>query len=117
MAACRRVAQNVAAEADVIFKESDWESALFGKIEAGLKTEGIAVGDVPAVGQIIAAVLAVIAAVIILIGQIQAKAAEDEAAPKENGDENKRKLQDLVERVVIRLEEREDEELFARKKP
>ncbi len=117
MAACRRVAQNVAAEVDAIFKEKDWESALLDKIEAGLKAEGIAVGDVPVVGQIIAAVLAVIAAVIILIGEIMAKAREEQAAKKEERAEIEGKLQDVLGRTVARLEECEDGELFPRKKP
>ena len=55
-------------------------------ITAALGVAAAAIATIPIVGPIIAAVLAVIAAVIVLIGQILAKAKEDEAQEKEKDD-------------------------------
>jgi hypothetical protein len=63
-------------------------------ISAGIGVAAAAVATIPVVGQIIAALLAAIAAIVILIGQILAKAKEQEAAEKEKGSKGEPKRKD-----------------------
>jgi hypothetical protein len=63
-------------------------------ISAALGVAAAVLATIPVVGQIIAAVLAAIAAIVILIGQILAKAKEQEAAEKENENEPEPKRKD-----------------------
>lgn len=70
-------------EAQGLRGEAENIKATCNAVAAGIGIAAACCAAIPIVGPIIAAILAVVAAVIILIGQLVAKAKEDEAAAKE----------------------------------
>jgi Na+-transporting methylmalonyl-CoA/oxaloacetate decarboxylase gamma subunit len=88
-----------------------------GSIGAGLSVAAAATAGLPGIGTVIAAVLALIAAVLVMIGQIIAKALEDQAAAKEGEDAEEQvvRLKKARSRVVAETESRDDCTLFGKK--
>jgi hypothetical protein len=70
-------------EASALRGEAENIKSTCNAIAAGIGVAAACCAAIPIVGPIIAAILAAVAAVIVLIGQIMAKAKEDEAAAKE----------------------------------
>jgi hypothetical protein len=111
-------------EAERLRNEAGSTTSAAGAATAAATAAAQVAATTPVVGPVIAAVLAAVAAVIVLLGQIMAKAKEDQAAAKEKQqqlaamqaeretDEKRRIVQaDLVKA----MEARDDCTLFARK--
>ena len=118
------------AEAEALRGEAASTSSSSGAVGAGLAVAAAAVATLPVVGPIIGAVLLLIAAVIILIGQIIAKALEDQAAAKEGDqaaqkekdqaaqkdkEEQATKVKKMQRRVTDEMARRDDCTLFGKK--
>ena len=135
MAGCRKAADRLAPRLGALLKGPQWESQMFRAIEDELKqvgvypdrppapgpgcaaasgADGAAVATLPGIGPMIAAVLALVAAVIVLIGQIIAKGLEDQAAAKER-DERNAKVSKLKRKATDEVARRDDCTLFAKK--
>jgi Na+-transporting methylmalonyl-CoA/oxaloacetate decarboxylase gamma subunit len=100
--------------ADALRGEASSTSSTTGSVDASLAAAATVVATLPGVGAVIAAVLAAIAAVLILIGQIIAKAKEDQAAAKEK-EEQDAKVKKLQRRVTDEMERKDDCILFGKK--
>jgi Na+-transporting methylmalonyl-CoA/oxaloacetate decarboxylase gamma subunit len=117
------------AEAESLRGEAAAPKSSDGAIEAGLAAAAAATAMVPGVGPVIVAVLLAIAAVVILIGQIIAKALEDQAAAKEKDlaaakkdqaakkemEEQATKIKKAQQRVTDEMARRDDCTLFGKK--
>jgi hypothetical protein len=110
------------AEAEALRGEASSTSSSSGAVGAGLAVAAAAVAVLPVVGPIIGAVLLLIAAVIVLIGQIIAKALEDQAAAKEKDEaaqkekeEQAAKIKKMQRRVTDEMARRDDCTLFGKK--
>lgn len=94
--------------------EAGSASSSGGAIGAAQAVAAATVATLPGIGSIIAAVVAVIAAVLILLGQMVAKAKEDEAAAKERED-HAAKITELKRKVTDETARRDDCVLFGKK--
>ena len=90
-------------------------------VDAGIAAAGATLATFPVIGPIIGAVLLLIAAVIIMIGQIIAKALEDQAAAKEGNqpeatkkDEAARKEKEDQADKVKKMQQRTTDEMARR---
>ena len=110
------------AEAEALRGEAASTSSSSGAVGAGLAVAAAVVATLPVVGPIIGAVLLLIAAVIVHIGQIIAKALEDQAAAKEKDqaaqkekEEQAAKIKKMQRRVTDEMARRDDCTLFGKK--
>lgn len=116
--------------ADAVRGEAGSTSSSTGSIGAGLGAAAEAVAVMPVIGTVLVAALVLIAAVIIMIGQIIAKALEEQAAAKEKQaapkekekqaaaketEEQDAKVKKLRKRVADEMERRDDCVLFGKK--
>jgi Na+-transporting methylmalonyl-CoA/oxaloacetate decarboxylase gamma subunit len=115
-------AESLRSEAESLRGEAASTKSSDGAIEAGLAVAAAVVATIPGVGPVIAAVLVAIAAVIILVGQLIAKALEDQAAAKEKDpaaqkekEEQATKIKKLKKRVTDEMARRDDCISFGKK--